>query len=181
MDEPTNHLDSETVDQLTQWIQQTKATVRVISHDRYRINQRAEYCYFLDQQQIKKYTGNYDDFVRRREEELEKQEQEHHDRIKKKKSEEKLIQTIRQRATVHKSPKWGKLLRHRMKVYQRNIIDHEKTRPTQESQVSYTMHGGQHKKKRVIEWSQLLIIEKGGRHISLMPCAISAQDRIVIT
>ncbi len=181
MDEPTNHLDKETVDMLTQWIQETKATVWIISHDRYWINQWAENCYVIEAKKLHKYLWTYDDRVQKKQEEYERAIHEHNDREKKKKKEETLIKRIRQRASVHKSPKWWRLLRHRMKLYQKTIVNKSKEKPQSKTVASYALDGGQHQKKRIIEWSTHVWVDLG--YLQLMGSAMkrSANERILIS
>ncbi len=63
LDEPTNHLDMSSRDWLEQFLQQYEGTVIVISHDRYFLNAVSTHIADLDFQQIRMFTGNYDDFM----------------------------------------------------------------------------------------------------------------------
>jgi ATPase subunit of ABC transporter with duplicated ATPase domains len=63
LDEPTNHLDMASRDWLESFLQQYEGTVIVISHDRFFLNAVSTHIADLDFQQIRMFTGNYDDFM----------------------------------------------------------------------------------------------------------------------
>ncbi len=59
LDEPTNHLDAETVAWLQQHLQQYKGMVVAITHDRYFLDEVAEWILELDRGKGFPYEGNY--------------------------------------------------------------------------------------------------------------------------
>ncbi|MGL4853841.1 MAG: ATP-binding cassette domain-containing protein, partial [Lentisphaeria bacterium] len=63
LDEPTNHLDLESIDWLCGCLQRHEGTVIVISHNRYFINEVCTHISDLDYQEVRMFTGNYDDFM----------------------------------------------------------------------------------------------------------------------
>ncbi len=63
LDEPTNHLDIASIDWLCGFLANHKGTVIVISHNRYFLNQVCTHIADLDYQEIRLFTGNYDDFM----------------------------------------------------------------------------------------------------------------------
>lgn len=63
LDEPTNHLDMSSRDWLEGFLQQYEGTVIVISHDRFFLNAVPTHIADLDFQEIRMFTGNYDDFM----------------------------------------------------------------------------------------------------------------------
>ena len=63
LDEPTNHLDMVSRDWLEGFLRQYDGTVIVISHDRFFLNAVPTHIADLDFQQIRMFTGNYDDFM----------------------------------------------------------------------------------------------------------------------
>ena len=63
LDEPTNHLDMDSIDWLCGMLQKHEGTVIVISHNRYFLNQVCTHIADLDYQEIRLFTGNYDDFM----------------------------------------------------------------------------------------------------------------------
>lgn len=59
LDEPSNHLDADGREQLYNWIRHSKATLLIVSHDRYLLN-LLDTVYELSAQGIKTYGGNYE-------------------------------------------------------------------------------------------------------------------------
>lgn len=74
LDEPTNHLDLPSLRWLEDFIQDTDATVAIISHDRYFLDKIATEILELDQGRSRFYEGNYSEFMEKKEQELELQE-----------------------------------------------------------------------------------------------------------
>ncbi len=62
LDEPTNNLDMETIAWLEEQIKRYEGVVVIISHDRHFINATVTHILDLDFQQIRLFTGNYDDW-----------------------------------------------------------------------------------------------------------------------
>jgi ATP-binding cassette subfamily F protein 3 len=71
LDEPTNHLDLPSLRWLESFIQDTDATVAVISHDRYFLDKIATEILELDLGRSRVYEGNYTEFMEKKEQELE--------------------------------------------------------------------------------------------------------------
>ena len=63
LDEPTNNLDINTIRWLENVLNESKATIIVISHDRHFLNQVCTHMADLDYGTIKTYPGNYDDYM----------------------------------------------------------------------------------------------------------------------
>jgi ATPase subunit of ABC transporter with duplicated ATPase domains len=63
LDEPTNNLDINTIRWLEEILNESKATIIVISHDRHFLNQVCTHMADLDFGTIKTYPGNYDDYM----------------------------------------------------------------------------------------------------------------------
>lgn len=62
LDEPTNNLDIETIGWLEEELKRHEGTLVVISHDRHFLNGVVTHILDLDFQQIREFTGNYDDW-----------------------------------------------------------------------------------------------------------------------
>ena len=63
LDEPTNHLDAESVDWLEQFLHRFSGTVVAITHDRYFLDNAAEWILELDRGHGIPYKGNYSDWL----------------------------------------------------------------------------------------------------------------------
>ena len=71
LDEPTNHLDAESVDWLEQFLQRFPGTVVAITHDRYFLDNAAEWILELDRGMGIPWKGNYSDWLDQKEKRLE--------------------------------------------------------------------------------------------------------------
>ncbi|MGP4082077.1 ribosomal protection-like ABC-F family protein [Pseudalkalibacillus sp. R45] len=60
LDEPTNHLDIESREALEEALEGFQGTILVVSHDRYFLNKLMDRTYWLEDQQLKSYIGNYE-------------------------------------------------------------------------------------------------------------------------
>ena len=80
LDEPTNHLDAESVAWLEQYLEEFAGTVVAITHDRYFLDNAAEWILELDRGEGIPYKGNYTAWLEQKNERLareEKQEASH--------------------------------------------------------------------------------------------------------
>ena len=70
LDEPTNHLDAESVDWLEQFLLRYPGTVVAITHDRYFLDNAAEWILELDRGAGMPYKGNYSAWLEQKQERL---------------------------------------------------------------------------------------------------------------
>jgi len=75
LDEPTNHLDAESVDWLEQFLQRFPGTVVAITHDRYFLDNAAEWILELDRGHGIPWKGNYSSWLEQKEQRLKQEEQ----------------------------------------------------------------------------------------------------------
>lgn len=74
LDEPTNHLDAESVHWLEQHLKQYKGTVIAVTHDRYFLDNVAEWILELDRGQGIPWHGNYSSWLQQKKKRLEQEE-----------------------------------------------------------------------------------------------------------
>jgi energy-dependent translational throttle protein EttA len=74
LDEPTNHLDAESVDWLEQFLQRYPGTVVAITHDRYFLDNAAEWILELDRGRGIPYKGNYSNWLEQKEQRIEQEQ-----------------------------------------------------------------------------------------------------------
>ncbi|MFN3829450.1 sulfate-transporting ATPase [Tepidimonas ignava] len=74
LDEPTNHLDAESVHWLEQFLQRFPGTVVAITHDRYFLDNAAEWILELDRGMGIPYKGNYSQWLEQKERRLEQEQ-----------------------------------------------------------------------------------------------------------
>ncbi|WP_409186176.1 energy-dependent translational throttle protein EttA [Amycolatopsis sp. VS8301801F10] len=73
LDEPTNHLDAESVLWLEQFLSNYKGAVLAVTHDRYFLDNVAEWIMELDRGRVVGYEGNYSTYLEKKRERLEVQ------------------------------------------------------------------------------------------------------------
>jgi sulfate-transporting ATPase len=95
LDEPTNHLDAESVDWLEQFLQRFPGTVVAITHDRYFLDNAAEWILELDRGHGIPYKGNYSDWLLQKQNRLEAEQKGEEARAKALKKE---LEWVRQNA-----------------------------------------------------------------------------------
>jgi len=74
LDEPTNHLDAESVEWLEQYLQRYPGTVVAVTHDRYFLDNAAEWILELDRGRGIPWKGNYTEWLKQKEERLRQEE-----------------------------------------------------------------------------------------------------------
>src|SRR5690349_2990014 len=82
LDEPTNHLDAESVDWLEQFLQKFPGTVVAVTHDRYFLDNAAEWILELDRGYGIPWKGNYSSWLEQKEQRLEIEAKQESARIK---------------------------------------------------------------------------------------------------
>ena len=70
LDEPTNHLDLNMIEWLEGFLNSSKQTLIMVTHDRYFLDRVCDIIYEIDDKQIFKYRGNYSYFLAKREERI---------------------------------------------------------------------------------------------------------------
>ncbi|MCW3787609.1 ABC-F family ATP-binding cassette domain-containing protein [Plebeiibacterium sediminum] len=70
LDEPTNHLDLEMIEWLEDFMSRSKATLLMVTHDRYFLDRVCNEIYELADQTLYHYKGNYQYFLEKREERI---------------------------------------------------------------------------------------------------------------
>jgi energy-dependent translational throttle protein EttA len=74
LDEPTNHLDAESVEWLEQFLQKFPGTVVAVTHDRYFLDNAAEWILELDRGRGIPWKGNYSSWLEQKDERLGREE-----------------------------------------------------------------------------------------------------------
>ena len=93
LDEPTNHLDAESVEWLEQFLQRFPGTVVAITHDRYFLDNAAEWILELDRGHGIPWKGNYSDWLEQKEKRLEGEQKSEDARSKAMKEELKWVRS----------------------------------------------------------------------------------------
>jgi len=68
LDEPTNHLDLDMVEWLEEYLQRSRLSLLMVTHDRYFLDRVCNEIIEIDQQQLYRYKGNYSYYLEKRDE-----------------------------------------------------------------------------------------------------------------
>jgi sulfate-transporting ATPase len=93
LDEPTNHLDAESVEWLEHFLQRFSGTVVAITHDRYFLDNAAEWILELDRGAGIPWKGNYSDWLDQKEKRLEGEQKKEDARMRAMKEELKWVRS----------------------------------------------------------------------------------------
>ena len=73
LDEPTNHLDIDMIEWLESYLQRSRVTLLMVTHDRYFLDNICNRILEMDQHSIYSYSGNYNYYLEKRAERIEAQ------------------------------------------------------------------------------------------------------------
>jgi sulfate-transporting ATPase len=125
LDEPTNHLDAESVDWLEQFLARFSGTVVAITHDRYFLDNAAEWILELDRGSGIPYKGNYSSWLEQKEARLEQENRTEDARTKAMKKE---LEWVRQNPKGRQAKSKARLAR----FEELSDFDYQKRNETQE-------------------------------------------------
>jgi sulfate-transporting ATPase len=108
LDEPTNHLDAESVEWLEQFLLRFPGTVVAITHDRYFLDNAAEWILELDRGRGIPWKGNYSSWLDQKEQRLEVEAKQESARIKAMKQE---LEWVRQNPKARQTKSKARLAR----------------------------------------------------------------------
>ncbi|HAY26961.1 MAG TPA: energy-dependent translational throttle protein EttA, partial [Candidatus Accumulibacter sp.] len=125
LDEPTNHLDAESVDWLEQFLVRFPGTVVAVTHDRYFLDNAAEWILELDRGQGIPWKGNYSSWLEQKEARLETEARQEAGRIKAMKQE---LEWVRQNPKARQAKSKARLAR----FDELSSVEYQKRNETQE-------------------------------------------------
>ncbi len=125
LDEPTNHLDAESVDWLEQFLQKFPGTVMAVTHDRYFLDNAAEWILELDRGSGIPWKGNYSSWLEQKEQRLATEAKQEVARIK---AMQKELEWVRQSARGRQTKSKARISR----FEELSSYEHQKRNETQE-------------------------------------------------
>jgi sulfate-transporting ATPase len=125
LDEPTNHLDAESVDWLEQFLCRFPGTVVAVTHDRYFLDNAAEWILELDRGQGIPWKGNYSSWLEQKEARLEQEAKSEVARMKAMKQE---LEWVRQNPKGRQAKSKARIAR----FEELSSFEHQKRNETQE-------------------------------------------------
>ncbi len=125
LDEPTNHLDAESVEWLEQFLVRFPGTVVAVTHDRYFLDNAAEWILELDRGEGIPWKGNYSSWLEQKEARLELEARQESGRIKTMKQE---LEWVRQNPKARQAKSKARLAR----FEELSSVEYQKRNETQE-------------------------------------------------
>jgi sulfate-transporting ATPase len=125
LDEPTNHLDAESVEWLEQFLVRFPGTVVAVTHDRYFLDNAAEWILELDRGQGIPWKGNYSSWLEQKEARLETENKQIDAHMKAMKQE---LEWVRQNPKARQAKSKARLAR----FEEMNSFEYQKRNETQE-------------------------------------------------
>ncbi|HZR01876.1 MAG TPA: energy-dependent translational throttle protein EttA [Burkholderiales bacterium] len=125
LDEPTNHLDAESVEWLEQFLQRFPGTVVAVTHDRYFLDNAAEWILELDRGYGIPWKGNYSSWLEQKEQRLEIEAKQEAARIKTMKQE---LEWVRANPKARQAKSKARIAR----FEELSSYEHQKRNETQE-------------------------------------------------
>jgi len=125
LDEPTNHLDAESVEWLEQFLQKFPGTVIAVTHDRYFLDNAAEWILELDRGYGIPWKGNYSSWLEQKEARLATEAKQEVARMK---AMQKELEWVRQNAKGRQAKSKARLAR----FNELSSYEHQKRNETQE-------------------------------------------------
>jgi sulfate-transporting ATPase len=125
LDEPTNHLDAESVEWLEQYLQRFPGTVVAVTHDRYFLDNAAEWILELDRGYGIPWKGNYSSWLEQKEQRLETEAKQEAARIKTMKQE---LEWVRSNPKARQAKSKARIAR----FEELSSFEHQKRNETQE-------------------------------------------------
>jgi energy-dependent translational throttle protein EttA len=125
LDEPTNHLDAESVEWLEQFLTRFPGTVVAVTHDRYFLDNAAEWILELDRGRGIPWKGNYSSWLDQKEQRLEVEAKQESARIKAMKTE---LEWVRQNPKARQAKSKARLNR----FEELSSVEYQKRNETQE-------------------------------------------------
>ena len=125
LDEPTNHLDAESVEWLEQFLVRFPGTVVAVTHDRYFLNNAAEWILELDRGHGIPWKGNYSSWLEQKEARLEQESKQEGARMKAMKQE---LEWVRSNPKARQAKSKARLSRYE----EMSSVEYQKRNETQE-------------------------------------------------
>jgi len=125
LDEPTNHLDAESVEWLEQFLTRFPGTVVAVTHDRYFLDNAAEWILELDRGHGIPWKGNYSSWLEQKEARLETEQKQVDAHMKAMKQE---LEWVRQNPKARQAKSKARLARYE----EMNAVEYQKRNETQE-------------------------------------------------
>ena len=194
LDEPTNHLDSDSLEELIRIINKRKDTFMIVSHDRYFIDEVADFVFEIEHRKLTVYEGNYTDYRKKKDADREIQLHQYEQQQRMITRVEGQIENLgkwSEKAHRESTKKGGAKEYFRMKAKKRDVqIRSKRTRlegelekerihkPDDEIDVLFAMKGQKKKGRRVMELKDVRKTFGGNELFKEVSFTVQAGERI---
>ncbi|SDN45605.1 macrolide transport system ATP-binding/permease protein [Psychrobacillus sp. OK028] len=191
LDEPTNHLDQESLAFLKKQILSYNGTILLVSHDRYFLDEVADYIWEVENKKLTIYVGNYSTYRDKKAEKILTQQRLYDAQQSKIQQVEKQITELKNwsskahaDSTKHefnkeyyrvKAKKMDVQIRSKKKRLELELTKNTVEKPDEEKDVSFSIEGNKKKGKRVIEAKNLR--KEFGKTILLQNASFTIQSK----
>ena len=127
LDEPTNHLDEEHIVWLTRYLQEYENSFILVSHDVPFINDTCNVIYHIENAELTRYKGNYDEFVRLNEIKKRQEESAYEKQLEERRKLEDFVQRNKARVATRGMANSRQKILDKMEILE---IPKEKIKPT---------------------------------------------------
>ena len=127
LDEPTNHLDEEHIVWLTRYLQEYENSFILVSHDVPFINDTCNVIYHIENAELTRYKGNYDEFVRLRDIKKRQEESAYEKQLEERRKLEDFVQRNKARVATRGMANSRQKILDKMEILER---PKEKIKPT---------------------------------------------------
>ena len=127
LDEPTNHLDEEHIVWLTRYLQEYENSFILVSHDVPFINDTCNVIYHIENAELTRYKGNYDEFVRLKEIKKRQEESAYEKQLEERRKLEDFVQRNKARVATRGMANSRQKILDKMEILER---PKEKIKPT---------------------------------------------------
>ena len=127
LDEPTNHLDEEHIVWLTRYLQEYENSFILVSHDVPFINDTCNVIYHIENAELTRYKGNYDEFVRLNEIKKRQEESAYEKQVEERRKLEDFVQRNKARVATRGMANSRQKILDKMEILER---PKEKIKPT---------------------------------------------------
>ena len=127
LDEPTNHLDEEHIVWLTRYLQEYENSFILVSHDVPFINNTCNVIYHIENAELTRYKGNYDEFVRLRDIKKRQEESAYERQVEERRKLEDFVQRNKARVATRGMANSRQKILDKMEILER---PKEKIKPT---------------------------------------------------
>ncbi len=171
LDEPTNHLDIDAVEWLEEYLLDFKGAVIIVSHDRYFLDRTVTQVFELEGGKLRRYGGNYSQFVDKKSMEMERQRKEFERNTRERERQARIADE------QHRALWFSSTHKTRLKMLERMEV---KEAPDKKKDLSIEISAAQKAGKNMVIAKKLKVVRSGRTVFEDMELEIDTGDKLGI-